>query len=373
MANKKKLIKIALVFLISISLTGCFNYKDINKVTFATSMIFDIDDLNRVQLYVESIKPYRSTNDSSDKGKRIIYKGEGKTLLEAIRDINMASSNNVNFSQNRAYIFTERAAKEGLDIFLDLVNNNQEFQIKPSLYVYYGNVQELLEITSNDEEYLGAYLNEMTDINKYNPNIMVSNINTYLNNSLIGSKTEVIGAIEVRKDALDKKIELSGSSIIIDNKLVDKLNIEDTLSLNLLMGKMEKGILEVANLQEKDKYIKLQIVDSSNETNLVKVDNGYELQKEINIKTTLGEAQNTLFIDNKVLNQIRVREEEEMKKYLNKIFDYYKEEGIDIFNIKREQEIKYPKDNVEDIIKHTNLKLSINITLDGAYTNTVEL
>ena len=125
-------IKFFCVAFIPLFLVSCFNYRDINKVSFSTSIIFDTDDFGRSVVYVDCVKPYRSTNESSDKGKRIIYKGLGKTTLEALRDINLASSYELNYSQNRAYIFTERAAKEGIKKYTDLINNNQEFQIKPN-------------------------------------------------------------------------------------------------------------------------------------------------------------------------------------------------------------------------------------------------
>ncbi|MDU3324557.1 MAG: hypothetical protein E7E70_28275, partial [Escherichia coli] len=130
----KRLSKILAVFFIPLLLGGCFNYRDINKVSFATSIIFDTDDFGRAIVYVDCVKPYRSTNESSDKGKRIIYKGIGKTALEALRDVNLASSYELNYSQNRAYIFTEKATRNGIKRYVDLINNNQEFQITPYMF-----------------------------------------------------------------------------------------------------------------------------------------------------------------------------------------------------------------------------------------------
>ncbi|WP_370774081.1 hypothetical protein [Clostridium sp.] len=93
MKNKKKKASILCkLILLPLLLTGCFNYHDINKVTFPTSVIFDVNDLGQEYIYLDCIKPYRSTNDSSDKGRRIIYKGEGRTAMEALEDINRASS-----------------------------------------------------------------------------------------------------------------------------------------------------------------------------------------------------------------------------------------------------------------------------------------
>ena len=47
------------------SLFGCFNYKEINKITFATSVIFDIDELDNIIVYIDCVRPYRSVKLSS--------------------------------------------------------------------------------------------------------------------------------------------------------------------------------------------------------------------------------------------------------------------------------------------------------------------
>ncbi len=71
----KGFLKVLSIGILPLLLVGCFNYRDINKVSFSTSIIFDTDDFGRAVVYVDCVKPYRSTNESSDKGKRIIYKG----------------------------------------------------------------------------------------------------------------------------------------------------------------------------------------------------------------------------------------------------------------------------------------------------------
>ena len=82
--NGKRIVSLILMLLIiSTTLVGCFNYNEINELTFVTSAVFDIDDSENVVLYLDCMKPYRNTNESSDNGKRIVYKGIGKTALEA--------------------------------------------------------------------------------------------------------------------------------------------------------------------------------------------------------------------------------------------------------------------------------------------------
>ncbi|MGL5353045.1 MAG: Ger(x)C family spore germination protein [Clostridium sp.] len=361
----KKLIKTFIIFLIPLMLTGCFNYEDINKVTFATSVIFDTDDFGNTVIYLDCIKPYRSTNDSSDKGRRIIYKGVGKTALESMRDISVASSFKLNYSQSRAYIFTEKAARAGIKNYLDLINNNQQFQVKPSLYVFYGDVEELLEITSGDEEYLGLYLNDLSEKNKFNPRAMTQNVNQYLNEALMGSNTNVIGVIQIRKDVLDKKVEISGGAIMKDNVLVKRIESKDSLSYNFLMDNVEGGTLEIANPNFQDKYITLEILESNTLSELEYDGINVNLIKNINMRVSIAEAQGKLIVTKDIIEHIKFNKQEEVKNYLTKVFNDYKEQNLDIFDVQRLLEIKYKDEKVEDAISKTNLTLNVNIIIDG--------
>ncbi|VYU32183.1 Ger(x)C family spore germination protein [Clostridium tertium] len=356
---------IIVAFLFPILLVGCFNYRDINKVTFATSIIFDTDDFGRSVVYVDCIKPYRSTNESSDKGRRMIYKGIGKTALEALRDVNLASSYELNYSQNRAYIFTEKAAREGVKGYLDLINNNQEFQIKPDIFVYFGEVKDLLKVTSSDEEYLGLYLEELVHKNKRNPRAVRANINEYLSKSIEDDKTYIVGAIEIREDALDKKIEIGGGAIIKDSKLINRLKANDTLSYNLLMNNVTKGTLEISNPQSEEGFITLEILSNSTKTELEYEDNKIRLIKDLEMKVSVAEAQDKLIVDKNTLNYIKIVKEQEVKNYLKNIFNTYKKEGLDIFDIKRLLDVKNLDIEIEDPLSITELELNVNIIIEG--------
>jgi germination protein, ger(x)C family len=346
-------------------LTGCFNYHDINKVTFPTSVIFDVDDLGKSILYLDCIKPYRSTNDSSDKGRRIIYKGEGKTAMEALEDINRVSSYKLDYSQTRAYIFTEKAARNGIKKFLDLINNNSDFQIKPSAFVYYGDVEDLLDTVSGDEEYLGLFLNDLVGKEKYNSKSVRSNINYYLSNTLMGGNTALLTSIDLKEDALDKKIEINGASIFKDNVLVEKIDVENTLMYNMLMGGAKSGVLEATNPNSKSDFISLEILDSSVKDTLNYEDGKFKLIKEVNVDVDISEIQGNLVVDQSVLDYIVYNEEEYINGYMEYIFNKYKEKDLDIFDIKRLAEMYFPKEDIEDPLSIADLEVRTKLTIKG--------
>lgn len=369
---KKRIVKVItstiIIMLIPLIFSGCFNYNDINKVTFSTSIIFDVDDLNQCVIYLDCVKPYRSANDSSDKGRRIIYKGTGKTALEALNSINSVSSYKLNYSQTRAYIFTEKAARNGIKKFLDLINNNSEFQMKPSAFVYYGDIDDLLETVSTDEEYLGLFLNDLVGKDKYNEKAVKSNINYYLSNILMGSNTALLTSIDLKEDALDKKVEISGASIFKDNKLVEQIDDKDSLMYNLLMGTTKAGTLDIANPQSKENFVTLEILDGGI-SDVLKYDNKkFKLIKNINLEVSISEIQGKLTVDSSALDYIKVNEEAYINGYTQYIFEKYKKKDLDIFDIKRMVEMYYPDLDEDDPLANTEIEVHTNIIIKGTGT-----
>lgn len=364
--NKRRKASILLsLLLLPLLLTGCFDYHDINKVTFPTSIIFDVDDLGQEIVYLDCIKPYRSTNDSSDKGRRIIYKGVGKTALEALNDINRASSFKLDYTQTRAYIFTEKASRKGIKKFLDLINNNSEFSMKPSAFVYYGDVEELLKTVSTDEEYLGLFLNDLVGKEKYNPRAVKSNINYYLSNILMGSNTALLTSISLEDNAIDKKIQIQGSSIFKDNVLVERIDMENSLIYNIMMGNAKSGTLEISNPESKENFITLQILDSSMKDKLEFQDGKYKLIKDVNVEVSVSEIQGELIVDANALDYIKVNEEAYISGYAEYLFNKYKKQNLDIFDIDRLAEMYYPNENIDNPLSVTEVEVNTKLIIKG--------
>lgn len=161
----KKILSSIVCLFISTQVLGCFDYTEINKVTFATSIIFDIDEDGNTVIYLDCVRPYRTEKETSEKGKRLILEGTGETALDAIRSINIKSDNNLNFSQERIFL-QKKVAKEGIDKYMNFINNKQQLGLKPYMFVYYGKIDKLVDIKNDEEEYLGLYLEQLENVNK---------------------------------------------------------------------------------------------------------------------------------------------------------------------------------------------------------------
>lgn len=362
----RKLIKVGILLIaILLMLAGCFNYRDINNVTFVTSMVFDLDPIGNVVIYMDCVRPYRDNNESSDNGKRILYKGTGKTVLEALRDVNMASSYKINVTQNKAFIFTEKAVKEGIDKFLDIINNDQEFLVKPYIFAYFGDVERLLKVAASDEEYMGLFINDLVKKNKANSRAIIVNINEYMTESEIGANSALIGALELRKDVIDERIELSGGVIMRNDVMQEKIDIIDGLTYNILEDKVKTGTLEIVNPQMEEGFITFEILKNKTKNKIEYNGDRVLLTKDVNMKVTLAEAQGRFIVDKQSLQLIEDTTELRIKEYLQAFFDKYNKKNIDILGVERMLEIKYPGLVKEDILSILDVDIKVNLDVEG--------
>lgn len=366
---KNKLIKLFSLILFCVilgSIKGCYDYTDINNGIFVTSVIFDENEVEDIKIYLDTVKPYRSANEASEKGQRIIYESTGKTVEEAIKNANLKASGKISFSQCKAYIFTEQVAKEGIKKYIDTINRNQQFMIRPYMFVLFGNPSELLNQVQGDEEYLGIYLDRLVKKMNENPTVIAMNVNEYLASRTRYDNIMVLGALNIESNNGKKSVDLSGGALLKDEVMVRKISTTEGMSYNFLNGKVESGTLEAINPQDIDSFVTLDIQNSKTKTSINYDGERITLYKKIIINTYLAESQSRLIVDDNVLNLIKYQEENMLKQDIQRLFTKFKDNNLDIANVNTLFEQKYP--NVElDVspLAITDLELDIKINING--------
>lgn len=362
----KKILSSIVCLLISTQLLGCFDYTEINKVTFATSIIFDIDEDDNTVVYLDCVRPYRTEKETSEKGKRLIFEGTGETALDAIRSINIKSDNNLNFSQVRAYIFTEKVAKEGIDKYMNFINNKQQLGLKPYMFVYYGKIDKLVDIKNDEEEYLGLYLEQLENINKKNAKCISANVNDYITENYTQNELSTLGVLRLEQGVEQKKFNLVGGVVMRDNKFLQRLEEEDTVMLNLLTKSISNGTFQITNPKESSSLITLDILKSDVKTDLSLKDGKIILSKKIDLKISIGEIQGKLNINSYTVNAIKKMAEENINTKVISFFNDYKDKDIDMLGVKNLLKQKDLNFNGGDVLKNTNLDLDVNVKIDGS-------
>ena len=364
--KKVKKMAISFVILSSFLLSSCFSYKDINQLLFVTSVIVDIDKDNRPVIFVEAFKAYRNASQSSEKGQRVLARGTGKTAYEALRDINLSTSFRLNFTQNKAIVFTTRAAQCGIDNWVDIFERDQEFVIRPYLVATDESPEDLLNNKIAAQDYLGIVLKDLIDNEGASTRAVRLALNEYLSRRLIGSQTEVVTLISVKKNQPEERLEIQGGVILKDDKMMDILPRSEGQGYNFLMNSLKTGSLEISNPEQNDTFISLNVLANHTKTEIFYNGSTIKLKKTIKVKTNIEEIEKKARLTDDVIKQLEDKSEDNIKKACNKVFEKYKEQNLDIFRVQETFERKYPRIKVENPLKITELEVEVIENLEGS-------
>ena len=120
--------KIIIIILI-IFLTGCYNYKELNKIGIVSSISIDKENDN----YIVGAQVMNIKNEESDSSKVIVYKEEGKTIEEAVRKMTKEMDKKLFGGHLNKLVLSEEVAKESIidviDLFQRLPEIKTEFNI----------------------------------------------------------------------------------------------------------------------------------------------------------------------------------------------------------------------------------------------------
>lgn len=367
----KKLGLCILIF-VSVFFTGCFNYRDINKAYFVTATFLDVDNDGNIIVYEEAFKPTRGggakgSSSGSDQGQRIVFKGVGKTVFEAIRDINTMSSYKLNFTQNRAIILTQRLAEYGINNIIDFFERDQELINRAYLAVYVGDIDKLLAVNLKEEEYVGLFVPTLIRNVGSSSRTVELQLNDFVVKRLQPSRTTVVTILMLETSPLGEKLKIKGGAIIKNDRMIGTLDSREGQGYNFLNNQIKTGTLEITNPDDQTKYVTLEILKNSTKTELTY--NNKEqvnLKKMIKTKATLGEVQNKLNFTKENLEKIQKTAEQNIMRACNQVFNKYKNQGIDIFDVENSFYRKYPYITFPDIIKRTYLDVEVEVEIEGS-------
>ncbi|MCB2292861.1 Ger(x)C family spore germination protein [Clostridium algoriphilum] len=366
--NKYKKVLVIICIIMSCStMSACFSYRDINRALFVTALVIDVDDLGDPVIYAET---YRGVKEGSPEGldQRILFNGTGKTMFEAIRNMNSTSSYKLNYTQNKVVIFTKKAAEFGMENFIDFLDRDQELLVRPYIAVYPGDPEELMKLNIPQEKYIGVFISELIENIGTSPRAVVITLNQFYNERVTGDRTSVLPIIDIPKDSLEAKLEINGGAVIQNDKMVSTLAREEGLGYNFLRDKLSSGTLEVTNPCDINKFVTLEIIKSKTNTEVSYKNNTVHLKKKIKVKVDFAEAQKSIVLTKENVMKTQEQSEENIIKACNLLFAKYKEMGIDIFDIRDQFYGKYPSVKIDDIIEKTELKVEVEVEIRNTAT-----
>lgn len=355
------------ILILCLFLTGCYNYKELNKIAIVSSISIDKKDNNYlVGAQVLNVKPKDDTNSSNV----IVYEEEGKTIEEALRNITKKSNKKLYGGHLSKLVISEEVAKDGIidivDLFQRLPEIKDEFTIAVSKGIeankvikvmtspesipadFVKNVIDSADVdsaithSSKLDEFISYYLKEYID-----PVITVLEVKNYNKKGTTLSNNE--------STYPETKIVLNYIGITYKGKLESYLNKDETIGYNFIRDSIDQMIIPIKC--DKDNYASVSI---SNSKTKVKIDKNYTININIDNKAALNEYNCKNNINKK---KIEKDTNKMIEKYINKAIKKQKESKSQFLGLKRYIYLDYPRYNNEEY--KIKLKVKTNITRKG--------
>lgn len=300
-------ISLALIIILSLLQTGCWNAREINELGFVLSIGIDKTNTGfKVTAQIASPETYSKTSSgTTQKGKPFwVVTTNGKTIFEAVRNMASISSRRIFWAHIKVIIISEQMARSNtLEIF-DFFTRNPELRLRTLIAVTPGEAGKLIQVVPEMEKDPATYLEKVIENNNLTGKSYRIMLKDFLEDYLDPYVGPVTSRIILDKTKSKPVLKTSGSYIFDGDKLSAPLNEDKTRGLLWIKNKMNNSIM-VVNCPYDDKPVTLEIKKAKSSFKSY-LDNGIpHFTIKVNVSASIAEqACTTNFNDIKKLNAL---------------------------------------------------------------------
>lgn len=333
MSRFKRTVAVLLLLGFALSLCGCWDKKEFNKISLVSAMAVDKAE-DGYELTVQIMMP-KNLQEGGENSPTWILQGKGDTLQSAVDDINARSPRRINWGHMNVVILGEGALQENVHRSLDFFVRGREFRRRNYFVAAEGKASEILKAAPELAELNTFYLSSIIEDQEQRVagsavtlNDMMLGINTlgrdlYLpkiqlvDNDTTGGGGESSGGEPAKQtgassegggeqgqdgqksDSTKKLLELSGGALIGDNHLLGWEDAQWQNGFYWVKGRINDGSITLSNpVATPEDLIVMNIRNSQGRISLLKEE---PLTMKIQVEATLKIAEDTR---RDIINQI---------------------------------------------------------------------
>ncbi len=368
----KKLILIILL----LSLTGCWNYSELNNLAITTGIAIDINE-NEFEVTILISNSQKQTKASQIAASSAVYSGKGRTIFEAIKDTSMAISKQIYLSHIEVLVLSSEVAKtrtqDVIDFFFRYPQTRNEFYV-----VIADNcaAKEIFEVTTPLETFPSQNISknlEITDklqgytytvtLNEFVKDIMDKGKNPLLPTiSIIGDKEKGNADKNIERNKPEAYLKLGMMAIFNGFSYVKTMDKDESAGINIINNRIETSLLKIPY---KNGFVVIELNGCNTK---IKFKNKFEIK--VKAVGSIEEINGNINIDKeKEIEVIRELGKNEIKRLITSVLTLSQKEKIDILgleNIIYRNNYKYwdtIKNNFDEQLGNFAFDIDINLEL----------
>ena len=384
--------KKVILLIICLSLCGCNDYAELNKLSLVTATAIDKKDNKYEVTLLIANSPKQDTSAKEGEAKTTVYKAKGKTVAQAIKDIDRKTPKQLYFSHINVVVISEEIGKEGFLKIADwLIRHPQTRNRFYLIGVNKNKASDVLKIISPLESFPSQSIATLIESNKNSRSIGdTASYSNFIGRILETGYEPVMPTINIngnpKKGAKQENVETAQPSTYLS---LGNLAIYKGDKLIKTTTKKESEIIHIINNEAKELIYNIKYKDnnasiySNNLKTKIKLKNTNKIDiyvkgtgaiYEINGPLNINKIKNIKKLEKKWNNKLKKDIEETINKvkkdYKSDIFGFgnliYKNHPKKWKKIKNNWNDKYFKEL--KIKVHTNTKIvstgSLNKTLE---------
>ncbi len=365
------------IILTTIFLTGCWNYKEVDKLSLMAGLAVDKSSSgNGYEITAEIIDV--SSSDKSPTFNSVRIQSEGLTIFDGIRNMINTSAKVLYWSHATTVIVSKEVAKDGILPIIDWIIRDSEPRLSIYIIVSKENTaKEILSSKSLSTKIRSFEIKDMIVSNKRLSKIPNTQVHDLYNAILAKGFYPVIPTVSEALSENQLTMILSGGAILKGDALAGFIDLDDVKNHLFVRNKVEGGLLTV-NLTENNSKPKPDVTLEifNNKTNITPILSNGELSMDVQIKTEagIGELDTNIDIMNKTdLEKIKMASESSLEKDIGGTIKKVQEApGLDIFGFGNAVKENMPElwkeieNDWDEIFKELKVNVKADIHIRGS-------
>lgn len=365
---------IVIIAILAISLSGCWNYSDIEKLSIVMGMTIDKDKATQNYLITMEVIDIQLGVKEATLGTTLVS-SQGKSVFDAIRNAINKHDKKLYFSHMKILIISDQIAKEGIIPSLDFMNRHGETRHDLDILVAKCKASTILTEYQSTSNIISTHIYESLETEDSLSKAPKIELWEFINDISEEGKAAILPRIDLVTEGNKKEILIEGTGVFKGDKLLGYLNGDDTKILLLIKNRIKGGLFIVEEIDEtSDTNVTLEIFD--NKTKRTPRVEGENITMQIEIATSVSVGENLTnedFTKEEGLKKLKDVAESEIETDVQKLVKkVQKEFKSDIFGFGEEIRAKKPevwkevKDNWDQAFMVVEVDVKADIKIDNA-------
>lgn len=349
--------KIILSLILLLTLTGCWNYNELNDYSIVSGVAIDKSgDEYEMSVLISNSPKSNSSESNSSVSQVVVYSGKGKSIFSALKQIGLISPSELYFGSFSVLVVSEEVAKDG-------INNAIDF------FVRYPNSRKNFYVVLSKESKAKDTLKIMTPLSSFPSQKITDNVkSTTQLQGIISSKNfndllstiltpgtelsmnciEIVGDVEEgsNKENIESSepktyTKLGNLGIFKNDKLIDWADRDESLGINIINGAISEMFLDI---EYKDGYVVIDSTSFSSDVKVTLKNNNPIVNIYLSGEARIVEVEGYVDLeDSKVIEEIQKKVNKKIKKRAEQAIDLAIQNKTDIFGFGKMFYQEYPK------------------------------